>query len=183
VNGWRQRYFLYRSIISRPSRDVSPLSWIGDERIAIGSLPTATTLYGLPDQGITHVVNCRSVLQTRLSQDLAMERAVFGPSHVMHAPMWDFGRPQPSRLWAAAAVFAAQALTDDPDAAVFIHCQKGRRRSVLVAYAVLRLRGHSPEQASALITRHRVEAVVVNAYTTSVEAWLATEPGATARTG
>ena len=136
-------------------------------------MPTAATLSRLTEQGVTHVVNCRSVMQTRISQDIAMERALFGPSRVMHAPMWDFGRPQPPRLWAPAASFAAHALTSDPDAAVLIHCQKGRRRSVLLAYAVLRLRGHSPEQATALIKRHRTEAVVVDAYTSSVEDWLA----------
>ena len=59
--------------------------------------------------------------------------------------MWDNGRPQPSRLWAPAARFAAGRLDEDPDAAVLIHCQQGRRRSAMVAYAVLRLRGHDPD--------------------------------------
>jgi protein-tyrosine phosphatase len=88
--------------------------------------------------------------------------------------MWDHGRPQPPALWAAAAVFAAQALAATPDARVLIHCHQGRRRSAMVAYAVLRLRGHAEERASDLITRHRVEAVLVPAYVDSVERWLAT---------
>ncbi len=172
-NNWRRRYFRYSTLIASRDRNISPLSWVGEERIAIGSMPTAATLYGLPEQGITDVVNCRSVTQTRISQDIAMERAVFGASHVVHAPMWDFGRPQPPRLWAAGAVFAAEALTNDPNAVVLIHCQKGRRRSVMLAYAVLRLRGHSPGRATALIQRHRIEAVLVDPYTSSVEDWLA----------
>ena len=175
MNRWRQLYFRYRSVLFRPGRHTTAsLSWVGDERIAIGSVPTAATLYRLQEQGITHVVNCRSVTQTRISQDITMEQALFGPSHVMHAPMWDFGRAQPPRLWAAGALFAAEVLTNDPNAAVLIHCQKGRRRSVMLAYAVLRLRGHTPEEATALIRRHRIEAVLVDRYTTSVEAWLAT---------
>jgi hypothetical protein len=40
---------------------------------------------------------------------------------VVHAPMWDSGYPQPPRLWSAAALFAAQVLTDDPTARVLIH--------------------------------------------------------------
>jgi protein-tyrosine phosphatase len=88
--------------------------------------------------------------------------------------MWDHGRPQPPALWAAAAVFAAQALAAIPDARVLIHCHQGRRRSAMVAYAVLRLRGHATERATDLITRHRVEAVLVPAYVDSVERWLAT---------
>jgi protein-tyrosine phosphatase len=117
-------------------------------------------------------VNCRSTPQTWISQDLAAERAVFGPARVVHAPMWDFGRPQPPRLWSGAALFAARVLTDDPDAGVFVHCQQGRRRSIMLAYAVLRLRGLGADDAVDLLSRHRVEARIVAAYTASVERWL-----------
>lgn len=97
---------------------------------------------------------------------------MFGPDHVAHAPMWDRGRPQPSRLWAPAARFAAAALDDDPSAAVLVHCQQGRRRSAMVAYAILRLRGHDEEEAARLVLDHRAPAVLVPAYRASVEEWL-----------
>jgi protein-tyrosine phosphatase len=132
----------------------------------------------LAEEGVTHVVNCRARAQTLFSQDLAVERALFGPSRVAHAPMWDNGRPQPPALWAPAARFAADALEEDPGHRVFIHCQQGRRRSVLVAYATLRLRGHPSEEASRLILANRAEARIVPAYRKSVEDWLA--GGATA---
>jgi hypothetical protein len=48
-----------------------------------------------------------------------------------------------------------------------------RRRSIMLTYAVLRLRGQSPDQATNLISSHRAEARYVDAYTTSVEHWLA----------
>jgi protein-tyrosine phosphatase len=140
------------------------VSWIGDQRIAVGGLPTAATLPTLTENAITHVVNCRSTAQTWISQDLAVERALLGPSRVVHAPMWDSGYPQPPHLWSAAALFTAQ---------VLIHCHQGRSRSVMLTYAVLRLRGHSPDQATDLISRHRLQARIVDAYTTSVEQWLA----------
>jgi protein-tyrosine phosphatase len=155
-----------------PSRSTTPLSWIGDERVAVGNLPTATSLAQLPDEGVTHVVNCRFRAQTWLSQDLAMERAMFGPDRVVHAPMWDNGRPKDPDRFAAAALFADAALRQDPGHRVLIHCQQGRRRSVLVAYAVLRLRGHHPDDAAELIASHRREAELVPAYLDSVEAWL-----------
>jgi protein-tyrosine phosphatase len=122
---------------------------------------------------VTHVVNCRARPQTLLSRDLLVERALFGRSHVVTAPMWDNGRPQSPRLWSRAVRFAADALDSDPQARVLIHCHEGRRRSVLVAYAVLRLRGRSPEQAARVILDHRREAVIVPAYQASVERWLA----------
>jgi protein-tyrosine phosphatase len=148
------------------------LSWLGGERLAIGRLPTAATLAELPAHGVTHVVNCRATLQVWISRDLAAERALFGRTRVVHARLFDFGRPQPPRLWAAAARFAAQVLAADSDAGVLIHCKAGRRRSAMVAYAVLRLGGHDPDAAAALITRYRTEAELVPAYLASVESWL-----------
>jgi protein-tyrosine phosphatase len=135
-------------------------------------MPTAASVVRLPGEGVTHVVNCRARLQTIISGDLEVERALFGPSRVAAASMWDNGRRQPPRLWAPAARFAAEAL-DDPEARVLIHCQQGRRRSVLVAYAALRLRGHDAEEAARLILSHRTEARLVPAYRASVEDWLA----------
>jgi hypothetical protein len=173
MTGWQQRYHRLSTRIYGPSPHTGWLSWIGDERIAIGNLPTAATLSRLPENGVTHVVNCRSTAQVWMSQDLAVERALFGPSRVAHAPMWDLGLAQAPRLWSTAALFAAQALADDPSAGVLIHCQQGRRRSIMLAYAVLRLRGQTADDATALITLHRIEARIVAAYTTSVERWLA----------
>ena len=43
----------------------------------------------------------------------------------------------------------------------------------MVAYAVLRLRGHDHSQAAALVLHYRKEAVLVPAYVYSVEQWLA----------
>jgi protein-tyrosine phosphatase len=174
MSGWQRQCHRYSTRLYRPSPRNTPLSWIGDQRIAVGSMPTGVTLPTLAQNGITHIVNCRSTVQTWISQDLAVERALLGRSRVVHAPMVDFGYRQPPRLWSAAALFAAQALADDPGARVLIHCHQGRSRSVMLTYAVLRLRGHRPDQATALISQHRVEARIVDAYLTSVEQWLAT---------
>jgi protein tyrosine phosphatase (PTP) superfamily phosphohydrolase (DUF442 family) len=149
------------------------LNWIGDERLAIGRLPTADTFARLSAEGVSHVVNCRARPQTWLSRDLAAERALFGRACVAHAPMWDFGQSQHPRRWSGAVHFAVRALDEDVGARVLVHCQKGRRRSVLVAYAVLRLRGYPAREASDLIVGHRLEAVLVPVYLADVERWLA----------
>jgi protein-tyrosine phosphatase len=149
------------------------LSWVRGERIAIGSVPVGDAVRRLPEAGVTHVVNCRAQLQTRISQDLWAEREVFGADHVTVAPMWDHGRPQSPSLWAPAARQAAEWLDEDPTAGVLIHCQQGRRRSAMVAYAVLRLRGHSPGEAAGLVLSSRAPAKLVPAYRASVEDWLA----------
>jgi protein-tyrosine phosphatase len=158
--------------VYRPDPRRPAFSWVGEERIAIGGLPTGATIGALPEAGVTHVVNCRATAQTVFSQDLAVERQIFGPCNVVHASMWDHGRPQPAELWAHAAHYAADVLDSDPGARVLIHCQKGRRRSVLVAYAVLRLRGRSPEDAARLILENREDARLVPVYRSCVEEWL-----------
>ncbi len=136
-------------------------------------MPVGDAVSRLPELGVTHVINCRAALQTRISNDLWAERQVFGADHVMAAPMWDHGRAQPSAAWAPAAEFGARVLEDDPAAGVLVHCQQGRRRSAMVAYAILRLRGHDPDDAERLVVDHRTPAVLVPAYKQSVERWLA----------
>jgi protein-tyrosine phosphatase len=88
--------------------------------------------------------------------------------------MQDHGRRQRPAVWAAAACFAVRVLEDQPQAGVLIHCSAGRRRSAMLAYAVLRLRGHDRARAAALVLRYRTEAQLVPAYVRSVEWWLAT---------
>jgi protein-tyrosine phosphatase len=173
VPDWRAWYHRHSTRFYRANRRNSWLSWIGDEPIAVGSLPTGETLPRLLEAGITHIVNCRSKTQTWLSQDLSVERKLFGRTHVVHAPMLDFGQPQHPRLWSPAATYVAQVLENDTRARVFIHCHQGRRRSVLITYAVLRLRGHDPATAADLIAQNRTEGVLVPAYASSVERWLA----------
>lgn len=163
--------------IYRASAWTRGMTWIGEERIAIGSLPDRDLLARARAEGVTHIVNCRARLQTRISQDLWASRRAFGADRVIHAPMWDSGRPQSPDNWADGALFAAAALDDDPEARVLIHCQQGRRRSAMVTYATLRLRGRSPEAAAAAILDHRLVAQVVPEYRASVEDWLANRAG------
>jgi protein-tyrosine phosphatase len=159
--------------VSGPDTTGPALTWIADERIAISSVPPTRVVARLAEQGVTHVVNCRARAQVLWSGDLAAERAAFGPEQVAHAPMQDHGLPQRPAVWAAAACFAARVLDDQPQAGVLIHCTAGRRRSPMLAYAVLRLRGHDRGRAAALVLSYRTEAELVPAYVRSVERWLA----------
>ena len=157
-----------------PDADRPTLSWIGDERIAISGVPSARTVAFLAEHGVTHVVNCRPRAQVRWSGDLAAEQAAFGPGRVAHAPMQDHGLRQRPEVWAPAALFAAWVLDEQPQAGVLIHCTAGRRRSVMLGYAVLRLRGHDRSRAASLVLAYRTQAQLVPAYVRSVERWLAT---------
>jgi protein-tyrosine phosphatase len=153
------------------------LTWIADERIAVGTMPTGATIDRLANEGITHVVNCRAGWETFVSQELHVERVLFGRARVIRAPMWDHGRRQHPRRWADAARFVVRTLSEDSTARVLIHCQSGVHRSVMVAYAALRLRSHSPDDAADLIHQHRAEAELLPRYRASVEDWLASNGG------
>ncbi len=155
-----------------PAKSCRGFSWIGDERIAIGAMPHGDDFDALEADGVTHVVNCRARTQGFISQDLWREQEVFGPDHVKQAPMWDNGRSKSPRLWAEAAESAARALDEDPSAKILVHCQQGRRRSAMVTYAILRLRGHDQNEAARLVLTYRPVARIVPAYRASVEDWL-----------
>ncbi len=172
----REIWFRFTNRIYGPGTRTRPWTWIADERIAIGSIPTPASLLVLAREGVTHVVNCRARLQTTFSQDVSAEKQLFGTGHVAVAPMWDHGRHQPPAKWAEAAETAARWLDDDPHARVLIHCQRGRRRSMMVAYAVLRLRGRAPEVAARDLLMHRHEGRIVPAYRKAVEEWIASRP-------
>jgi protein-tyrosine phosphatase len=169
---WRDHRFRLATMVYGPGVTAPAFTFIGEERIAVGSLPTPSSLIALREAGITDVINCRARPQHAFSGDLDTERRLFGPDHVRAAPMWDHGRPQDPALWAGAALWGARVL-DDPGARLLVHCQRGRRRSVLVTYAILRLRGHTGEEAAKAILSHRTEGRVVPAYRLSVERWLA----------
>jgi predicted protein tyrosine phosphatase len=171
---WRRRVHRWSTRLYGPDPATTWLTWIADERIAIGALPTGSTILRLRAEGVTHVVNCRAGAEAFLSQELAVERTLFGAEHVWRAPMWDHGRRQPPRRWSAAAVCAARVLDEDATAHVLVHCKAGVHRSVMVAYAVLRLRGRPADDAAGLIARHRLEAELLPAYRVSVEDWIAT---------
>jgi protein-tyrosine phosphatase len=173
VHGWRHTIHRFSSRWYGPDPRTTWLTWIADERLAVGTMPTGATIDRLVNEGITHVVNCRTGWETFLSQDLYAERALLGSARVVRAPMWDHGRRQHPRRWSAAASFVASTLAEDGTARVLIHCKAGVHRSVMVAYAVLRLRNHSPDDAADLIHQHRAEAELLPRYRASVEVWLA----------
>lgn len=170
-----------------PKRHVRGLSWVpGQERLAIGAIPVGAEIDALPDAGITDLIVCRAPLQTLISQDLWSARRVLGADHVAHAPMWDNGRAKDPSLWAPAALFGARALQGDPEARVLVHCQQGRRRSVFVAYAILRLLGFPEDDAARMVLEARPFGMLVPAYRASAERWLADgapEPGPAAGAG
>jgi protein-tyrosine phosphatase len=167
---------LWHSVATRvygPRHGLNGLNFVPGERVAIGAMPVAGEVLRLPDHGVTHLVVCRARPQRMFSQDFWAAQQVLGRGNVAAAGMWDTGRPKGPEQWADAAEFAAQILQADPDARVLVHCQQGRRRSVMVAYATLRLLGRSEADAARGVIEARPMGRLVPAYRSSVERWLA----------
>src|SRR5215831_12498670 len=90
--GWRARFYRLTTRLYSANPATTWLTWIGNERIAIGTLPTAATILNLRAEGVTHVMNCRARIETLLSQDLAIERALSAATHVTRADV-GYGAP------------------------------------------------------------------------------------------
>jgi hypothetical protein len=148
------------------------LSWIGDERIAISGVPPPRAVAGLAGQGRDAGRQLPATGAGAVSGRTGGRACGLRP-RAGRARADAGSRPAAAaRRWAAAACFAARVLEDQPQAGVLIHCTAGRRRSAMVAYAVLRLRGHDPARAAALVLSYRTQAILVPAYVRSVERWL-----------
>jgi hypothetical protein len=160
-----------------PDAGGAALSWIGHERIAISGVPSAQAVSRLAEQGVTHVVNCAGAGAGAVVRGSGGRTGGLRP-RASGARAHAGSRPAAKgRGVGRAARFAARVVDDQPQAGVLIHCGAGRRRSVMLAYAVLRLRGQDRTQAAALVLRYRTGAQFVPAYVRSVERWLATAAG------
>jgi hypothetical protein len=62
----------------------------------------------------------------------------------------DHGRRQRPAGWAAAVSCAVRVLEEQSQAGVLMYCTAGRRRSAMLVFAVLRLRGHDQTAAAEL---------------------------------
>lgn len=102
------------------------LSWIGDSRVAVSSIQTASTLDTLQRAGITHVVTCTG--------------DNFFPHHFGYCTL-DFEDDDSVELLdsvvPAAVRYIACVLHASPANRVLVHCKGGRSRSVSIVVAML----------------------------------------------
>lgn len=116
--------------------------WVVPGKLLVGGLVRGTLdgFHLAQDYGVTHVLN------------VATEGTDIGkwPTGVtvIHRSFDDNGHGIPPYILADAIHFAWSAV----DGVLHIHCRKGGSRSPAIAYAVLRSRGQSPDQARAMVS-------------------------------
>ena len=135
------------------------------ERLAVGgAIYTVANMRSLAGSGITHVVNLQREFDDRT---IVADTGVA----VLCLDCADDFLPKPSELFWDAAVFTLEALRQ-PRARVLFHCAAGIHRSPMMLLAILRVLGHSPDEAIDMIAAARPQAEFLDVYLDSIEDFL-----------
>jgi len=137
------------------------MTWVTD-RIAVGGgIWIDDKMIEVVRAGITHIIDMQLEFDdTRLAEPYGVQ--------VLWNPTDDDFQPKPPELFQRGVEFALAAL-DDPEARLFIHCAAGVHRAPMMALAVLRALGFSPEGALQLIQFRRAVVDFAAVYVDSVE--------------
>jgi predicted protein tyrosine phosphatase len=90
-------------------------------------------------------------------------------------------QPKPAEVFQRGIEFALDALNSDGSGKLFIHCAAGVHRAPMMALAVLRVLGHSLDEAMVLIEERRPVVDFADVYVRSVEDFVRTYSSAAAR--
>jgi hypothetical protein len=119
-------------------------------RVAVGSeVACPADVAALRAEGITHVLDCRTIDALHLYRDTGID--------CRHCGTEDDGRRKPDAWFARGVRFALEALRD-PQARLLVHCAAGVHRAPSMCYAILRAMGFSAGDARRLIRRARPRA-------------------------
>jgi protein-tyrosine phosphatase len=142
------------------------MTWVTD-RIAVGGgIWNDERMIEVVRAGVTHIIDMQIEFDdTRLAEPYGVQ--------VLWNPTDDDFRPKPPELFQRGVEFALAAL-DDPESRLFIHCAAGVHRAPMMALAVLRALGFSPEAALQLIQFRRHVVDFADVYVDSVEEFIRT---------
>lgn len=129
--------------------------WVGD-RIAVGcGVCNANDIQTLFDSRITHVVDCR-MYPTFNGNLCANPSVIYDGTTIkyVHCPTNDPGLPKTPAYFKPGVDFALEALKE-PRARILVNCDQGINRSSSMAYAILRMRGMTANEAEYAIRSAR----------------------------
>ncbi len=137
------------------------MTWITD-RIALGGgIWTDANMQQVVRAGITHIIDMQVEFDdTPLAEPYGVD--------VLWLPVDDDFKPKATELFQRGAEFALRAL-DEPNGRVYIHCAAGVHRGPMMALAVLRVLGWTPENAMAVVEDRRPVVDFAEVYVRSVE--------------
>ncbi len=138
------------------------MSWVTD-RIAVGGgIWNEDKMREVARAGITHIIDMQVEFDdTPLAQPHGIQ--------VLWNPTDDDFQPKPPQVFQRGAEFALQALDGSAENRLYIHCAAGVHRAPMMTLAILRVLGHSLNDALELLERRRPVADLADVYVRSVE--------------
>jgi len=143
------------------------MSWVTD-RIAVGGgIWTEDKMIEVARAGVTHIIDMQ------IEFDDTPLAKPYGIEVLWNAADDDF-QPKPPELFQRGVDFACAALDQSPENKVYIHCAAGVHRAPMMTMAVLRVLGHSLEEAVELLETRRPVVDMADVYVRSVENFMRT---------
>jgi len=152
------------------------MTWVTDRVALGGGIWTDEKMIEVVKQGVTHVVNMQIEFDDR---PLAKP---YGVKVEWCATDDDFC-PKPAELFERGVTFAEDALREDAQAKVYVHCAAGVHRAAMMTLAILRAHGWELEEAMRHVQGLRPVVDWAPVYVNSVEEWWGARDGATAKRG
>jgi len=138
------------------------MSWVTD-RIAVGGgIWNEEKMMEVARAGITHIIDMQIEFDdTPLAEPYGIQ--------VLWNPTDDDFQPKPPQIFQRGTEFALQALDESAESKLYIHCAAGVHRAPMMTLAILRVLGHSLNNALELLERRRPVADLADVYVRSVE--------------
>ena len=138
------------------------MSWVTD-RIAVGGgIWNEDKMMEVARAGITHIIDMQIEFDdTPLAEPYGIQ--------VLWNPTDDDFQPKPPQVFQRGTEFALQALDESAENKLYIHCAAGVHRAPMMTLAILRVLGHSLNDALELLERRRPVADLADVYVRSVE--------------
>ncbi|HMK31304.1 MAG TPA: dual specificity protein phosphatase [Terriglobales bacterium] len=142
------------------------MTWITDRMAVGGGIWTQDKMVEVARAGVTHIIDMQIEFDdTELAEPYGIE--------VLWNPVDDDFQPKPPELFQRGVDFALRML-DQPQGKLFIHCAAGVHRAPMMALAVLRVLGYSPEDAAEMLESRRHVVDLADVYVRSVEDYMKT---------
>jgi protein-tyrosine phosphatase len=141
------------------------MTWVTD-RIALGGgIWNDENMEEVVKRGVTHIIDMQIEFDDRPLAEPYPVTVLFNPTD-------DDFMPKPPHLFQTGVDFALNALEEDPDNKVFIHCAAGVHRAPMMTLALLRVLGWPLEDAKDTILERRYVVDWADCYVESVEKFM-----------